>query len=131
MVKRVLQNTNINRLTPCKTRCSSGVYTPNKQSKDCTDANERAHSLRKSIKAELIGDNRGYEVKKRKRGFLERLTFKKEEIKTGKQQKSPEKKPKASPSKRLKYQFWKIRVPRYSGKPQIMRDILPDREGGT
>ena len=83
VVKCVLQDTNIDCLTPCKTRCSSSVYTPNKQCKDCTDANERAYSLRKCLKTELIGDNRGYEDKKRKRGFLERLTFKKEEIKTG------------------------------------------------
>ena len=73
------------------------------------------------------GDNRGYEVKKRKRGFLERLTFKKEEIKTGKT-KSPEKKAMASPSKHVKYQLLKIRVPRYSGKPQIMRHFTR-REG--
>ena len=31
-----------------------------------------------------------------------------------------------SPSKQVKYQLLKIRVPRYSGKPEIMRDILPD-----
>ena len=54
------------------------------------DANERAYSLRKSLKAELIGDNRGYEIKKRKRELLERLMFKKEEIKTGNNKKSRE-----------------------------------------
>ena len=85
-----LQDTNINCLTPCKTRGSSSIHTPNKQSKDCTDANEHAYSLCKSLKAELIGDNRGYEVKKRKRGFLERLTFIKEEIKPRNNKKSRE-----------------------------------------